>query len=70
MFGEKYDYLLEKSLNKRGKRWKNGEKEEIFTGPRGENINFGNRGTSKNIIFLATIFMIYYIYIVIYRVTS
>ena len=50
--GKKYDNLLRKNADLREKRWKNGEKEDIFTV---KNIIFGKRGGGKNIIILANI---------------
>ena len=38
--GKKYDYLLRKSANIRGKRWKNGKKMD-FSVPSGKNITPG-----------------------------
>ena len=43
--GGKYDDILRKSANIRGKRW--GKKEEIFTVPRGRNIIYGKGGQGQ-----------------------
>ena len=40
LVGGKYDDLSGKSTYIRGKRWKNGGKEETFTVPRGNKYNF------------------------------
>ena len=53
--GKKYDDLLRKNVNIRGKRCKKGGNEEIFTVLQGKNIILGKRGGGKNIIYLDNI---------------
>ena len=45
--GKKYDDLLRKNANIRGKRWKNGKKWKIFTGKK---YHFGKRGQKYHIL--------------------
>ena len=52
--GKKYDDLLRKNTNIRGKRWKKGEIEEIFTVLGGRNmiLEKGGRGAKISIILM------------------
>ena len=50
--GKKYEDLLRKNENIRGKRWKKGEKEEIFTVLWGKTYHFGKGRGGKNINYL------------------
>ena len=56
-FWGKYDDLSRKNANIRGKRWKKGEKEEIFTALWGKNIILEKKGGpgGKNINYLDNI---------------
>ena len=52
--GKKYDDLLRKNVNIRGKRWENRKKGKIFTVLGGKSIIFG-KGGGKNINYLDNI---------------
>ena len=55
-WGKNMIYLsLKKSANIRGNKWKNGEKEDIFTVLGGKNIILEKRGWGKNINYLDNI---------------
>ena len=49
--GENYDKILRKNANIRGKRWKKGVKEEIFTVFVEKNITLEKEGGAKYQLF-------------------